>query len=230
MGMRILLLSPVGDIRQVYCNELSMIGINADVVATFRELYDSMAQNSYNGIVLDLNTKLKSSREENNLVRNILENFPVAELRWDSDTNKIGTYYQGQHKEGGNLEDFVNRICRFFDARKISTEKRIDLNLCVMLARSDDFKEENIEKTISINISEGGCHIFSKDKWEIGDAACFIFKELSDQTPIRGKVRWFTEWGKGIQPPGIGIKYEQVKEEQIIELIAFKQTEARGEH
>ncbi len=73
MGIRILLLSPVGDIREVYCNELNKIGVNTDVVTTLRELYDSMAQNSYNGIVLDLSTKLKSSREENDLVRNILE-------------------------------------------------------------------------------------------------------------------------------------------------------------
>lgn len=227
MDMQIVLLSPIGEIRQVYCDELSKIGIQPDIVTTFNELYGSMTQNSYNGIVLDLKTKLKAPREESNTIIKILDRFPVAELRWDSKTKEIGIYYQGQHKEGGNLDDFVNRVCRPFDAKKISVEERFTMHVSVILARNDDLREENIEKTISLNISEKGCFLFSKDKWEIGESAWFIFKDLSDQTPIMGKVRWSTEWGKSLQPPGIGIEFDNAKQAQITEIISLSQAKGR---
>lgn len=228
MSMRILLLSPEGEKRQVYCNELHKVRIQFDIVDTFRDLYDSMAENPYNGIVLDLNSKLKSPKEETDLVKDILEKFPVAELRLDPKTKGVGLYYQGQHKDGGNLDDFANRICRVFDARRISTEKRIGINLSVMLARRNDFREENVEKTITIDTSEGGCFIFSNDKWEINADAWFIIKGLRDQTPIRGKVCWYVEWGKGVQPPGIGIKYQEIKETQLNEILSTGLFKARG--
>ncbi len=150
--MRVVLLSPIGEIRKAYCEELSKIGIQPDVVATFKELYDSMIQNSYNGVILDLKTKVQAHEEENTAIMSILERFPVAELRWDSNTKEIGIYYQGQQKEGGNLDDFVNRVCRLYDAKKISVESRFDMPLSVMLARNDDLREENIEKTISLKV------------------------------------------------------------------------------
>ncbi len=157
---------------------------------------------------------------------NVLERFPVAELRCDSNTKEIGIYYQGQQKEGGNLDDFVNRVCRLYDARKISVEKRFDIHLSVMLDRNGDLREENIEKTISLDISKNGCLLFSKDKWEIGESAWFIFKDLSDQTPIMGKVRWSAEWGKGIQPPGIGIEFDKIDQTQRDEI--FSLSRAKG--
>lgn len=227
MSMRILLLSPEGEKRQVYCNELNKVHIQFDIVDTFRELYDSMAKKPYNGIVLDLSLKLRSPKEEMNLVQDILQKFPVAELRLNPKTKEIGLYYQGQHKDGGNLDDFANRICRLFDARRISTEKRIGINLSVMLARKNDFREGNIEKTITIDASEGGCFIFSNDKWEINEDAWVIIKGLSDQTPIRGKVCWSVEWG-GIQLPGIGIKYQEIKETQLNEILRIGSVKGRG--
>jgi Tfp pilus assembly protein PilZ len=227
MAMRIVLLSPLGEIRQVYCDELKKNGINPDVVTNFKELYDTMAQNSYNGIVLDFKTKLKAPKEEVNLVMNIIERFPVAELRWDTKTKKIGIYYQGQHKEGGNLDDFFNRVCRLYDANKISVEKRFDIHLSVILSKSEDLKEENIEKTISLDISKHGCFLFSKDKWKSGDIAWFIFKDISDQTPITGKVRWSAEWGNGLQPPGIGIEFDKFKHTQLNEIFNLLQAKGR---
>ncbi len=227
MDMRVILLSPVGEIREAYCEELSKIGIQPDVVTTFKELYGSMIQNSYNGVMLDIKTKVQTHEEENTAIMNILERFPVAELRWNSATKETGIYYQGQKKEGGSLDDFVNRVCCFYDAKKISEEERFDIYLSVILARSNDFSEENIEKTISLDISKKGCCFFSKDKWGIGDLAWIIFKDLTDQTPIMGKVRWSAEWGTGLQHPGFGIKFDQVKQAQIDEI--FSLLHAKGQ-
>ncbi len=225
--MRVVLLSPIGEIRKAYCKELSRIGIQPDIVATFKELYDSMTQVSYNGVLLDIKTKVQAREEENTAIMSILERFPVAELRWDSNTKETGIYYQGQKKEGGSLDDFVSRVCRLYDAKKISVEKRYDISLSVILARNNDFQEENVEKTISLDISEKGCSLFSMDKWEIGDSAWFIFKDLADQAPIMGKVRWSVEWGTGLQHPGIGIKFDKVKQVQINEILSLLQ--AKGQ-
>ncbi len=102
-------------------------------------------------------------------------------------------------------------------------EKRFDISLSVILARNNDFREENVEKTISLDISKKGCSLFSKDKWEIGDSTWLIFKDLIDQDPIMGKVRWSIEWGTGLQHPGIGIKFDKVKQAQINEVFSLLQ-------
>lgn len=226
MDNKLLLLSPEGEIRQAYHNLINKLGVQFDTVRTFKELYYAMSKVPYNGIMVDLNTKIRTPRKELAQVENILETFPVAELRWDKNTNKIGMFYQGQSKDGGNLEDFCESICKSFYARKISIEERININFNVILSKTKVFNEENVERTITINVSKGGCLIFSTGKWNMEDDAWFVIKDLKDQTPIRGEVRWVIEWGKCIKIPGIGVMYKEIKENQIEEISKIKQQES----
>lgn len=223
MTMRMLLVCPEGETREAYTNAINKLGVQYDTVATFKELYYAMAAVPYNGILVDLNTKLRAPKEELSLVENILEKFPVIQLKWEGKAEKIRTYYFGQHKDGGDLGSFVDHHCRFFDSRKISIEKRITVHFSVILAKENDFREENIERTITINVSESGCFIFTNKKWDIRSDAWFIIKGISDQRPIRGEVRWCFEWGKNMQTPGIGVKFQEIKESQIHEICNAKQ-------
>ena len=227
MGIKLLLLSPEGDVREAYHNKIGKLDVQFDTVASFKELYDAMAHNPYNGVMVDLNAKLRAPREETVLAMDILERFPVAELRWDIKEKKIGIYYQGQHKDGGNIEDFVNRICQTFYARKIGLEKRERIHFNVLLAKENDFSEGNVEHTVTIDISKGGCFIFSNNNWKDNDNAWFIIKELSDQTPILGEVCWKVEWGKSMRIPGIGLRYKEIKENQLDEICNTKPRKER---
>jgi hypothetical protein len=218
----LILVSPEGEMRNAYAKAIDPIGVRYDTVATLQELYYAMEKVPYNGILIDLATKLKTPHEELNLVENILEKFPVIQLKWEDKTKVFRTYYPGQHKSGESLEDFVNKQCRFFDARKISIEKRVEANFSVLLSKDKDFREGHVERTITINVSDGGCYIFTAQKWDIRSKAWFIIKGLSDETPICGEVRWHFAWGCRDQTPGIGVKFQEIKESQIKELCSTR--------
>ncbi len=218
MDLRLLLLAPQGKIRDIYSSEISKLNIKFDVVDTFVQLYDLMAKVPYSGILIDLNTKLRTPKSEITIVRNLFKRFPIADLRCDTNTEKIGLFYEGQPSEGGSLVDFANRYCKAFDARKIATEKRLNLNFNVLLSSTNNFETANVEQTITMNVSKGGCFIFSTNVWQPDDNAWFIIKNLEEQTPMCGKVCWSTEWGKKIAIPGIGLQFKVFTQQQVDEI------------
>ena len=69
-----------------------------------------------------------------------------------------------------------------------------------------------------MNISRGGCFIFSIGDWEVNNDALFIIKELTDLTPICGQVRWKIDWGSKMSVPGIGVKFKEIKDSQLKDL------------
>ncbi len=222
MDLRLLLLAPEGKTREIYHSAIDKLNIKFDTVGTFRELYDLMANVPYCGVLIDLNTKLRAPKNESELVRNISKHFPVAELRCDNDTETIGLFYEGQSNEGGSLDDFANRHCKAFEARKVATEKRINLNFNVLLSSTNSFDHANVERSITMNVSKGGCFIFSTNVWQPGDSAWFIIKDIEDQTPMCGKVCWGHEWGKGLVIPGIGLEFKVFDRKQVDEICNTK--------
>ena len=218
MSIKLVLVSPESENRNTYARAIEAIGVPYDTVATFKELYHAMEKIPYNGILIDLAAKMKASHDDLGIVESILEKFPVLYLKWEDHAKVVKTYYPGQHALGGNLEDFINKQCRFFDSRRISTEKRLGIHFSVLLSKDGAFREENVERTITINVSEGGCFIFTNQEWEVRSDVWFVVKGINDETPIRGEVRWFFRWGICAQNPGIGVKFQQIKESQIREM------------
>ena len=221
MSIRLALVSPEGEIRDIYARAIKALDVQYDVVTTFKELYYSMEKVPYNGILIDLATKMKAPHDMG-LVENILGNFPVLYLKWEDQTKSLKTYYPGQQLAGGDLGDFVGKQCCSFDARTISTEKRLGFHHCILLSKDSAFREGNVERTITLNVSEKGCFIFTNQEWTIPSNVWIIVKGLSDETPIVGAVRWFFKWGVRGQAPGIGIKFLQIKEAQMHEICSTK--------
>ncbi len=222
MSIRLALVSPEGEIRDIYNRAIKALDVQCNVVATFKELYYSMEKVPYNGILIDLATKMKAPHDDLDLVENVLTHFPVLYLKWEESTKAIRTYYPGQHLLGGDLGDFVGKQCCFFDARTISTEKRLGFHHSVLLSKDSAFREENVEQTITLNVSEKGCFIFTNQVWTIPGNVWVIVKGISDETPIVGALRWFFKWGVRGQDPGIGIKFLQIKESQMQEICSTK--------
>lgn len=222
MSIKLALVSPEGEIRGIYARAIKALDVQCDVVTTFKELYYSMEKVPYNGILIDLATKTKAPHDDLGLVENVLGNFPVLYLKWEEQTKSIKTYYPGQQLVGGDLGDFVGKQCCSFDARTISTEKRLGFHHCILLSKDSAFREGNIERTITLNVSEGGCFIFTNQEWEIRSNVWIIVKGISDESPIIGGVRWFFKWGTRGQAPGIGIKFLQIKEAQMHEICSTK--------
>lgn len=222
MSMKLALVSPEGENRNVYARAIEAVGVQYDVVTTFKELYYAMEKVPYNGILIDLATKMKAPHDDLGFVENVLEKFPVLYLKWEDHAKAIRTYYPGQHSLGGDLGEFINKQCCFFEARRVSTEKRLFIHFSVLLSKDSAFREGNVGQTITIDVSKGGCFIFTNQEWEIRSNVWIIVKGISDETPITGEVRWFSKWGCSEQNPGIGVKFLQIKETQINEICNTK--------
>lgn len=218
MGIRLLLVSREGVARQKYQDAIRNFGVQLDTVSTLRELYNAMTDTPYNGVLIDLLTKIKAPQDERTLIHEVLERFPVILLKWENKTETIKSLYYGQVKNGEILENFVTQECQLFKARKIRSNARVSIHFNIVLAKSDDLTEKNIEQTISIDVSRGGCFIYSTKTWKRESSAWFIIKELEDNTPIRGEVKWEVAWGKAMRVPGIGVMFKDIKECQLKEI------------
>ena len=220
---RVILFARDGEAQERYLREISGSGIRVDVAATPYELHLAMQDSSYSGLLVDLVTKMMVPKSEQAALRRIFDVFPVIQLRLDRSTDKIGTLYQGQPKNGGNLTDFLINHCLPYPPRKIRNEKRKEAFFNLVIYRQADgssTRSARKEKTVTINISPGGCFIFSNLDWEKSADVWLEIRELSDQTPIQGEIRWGVEWGKTMQIPGVGIRFKNIKKSQLKELYA----------
>lgn len=215
MSIRLMLVATEGNAMQVYINAIKLLGVQLDTASTFKELYNRLSEKAYNGILVDLKTKVKAPREEKELTDEVLDQFPVLQLKLGNEPGLIQTFYYGQTKKYGTLEKFVNEECRAFKARTIRLSSRSKTHFNVILSKTGDFLEKDIDRTITVNVSEGGCFIYSIDNWEINSNVRFAFKELDDKNPIIGEVMWRVLWGEKMQIPGIGLRFENVSEGQL---------------
>lgn len=214
MSVRLLLVCKEGEARQAYLDATKPLCVHIDTVSSFMEVYKTMVDNPYNGVMVDVLTKTKAAKNDKALVHEVLEQFPVLHLKWESKTGTIKTLYFGQFKHAGTLEDFVNEQCRTFKARRIRSSPRKSVNFNVILAKDNSFDDKDIERTVTIDVSKGGCFIYSSDEREKHCNAWFIIKELNDDTPIRAEVTWNIAWGKAMKIPGIGVTFTDIKEQQ----------------
>ncbi len=218
MGIRIILVSIEGEARQAYLDAVKPFGVQVDTVSSFKELRRLMTENFYNGVMMDLKTKIKEQREDKELAYGILEQFPLVQLKYDEKTGSIGALYYGQSGESRTLETFINEECRTFKARPIRSNVRKEINFNVVISKTGDFLDGRMERTVTIDVSRGGCFIYSTENWKLRNSVIFVVKELADSRPVLGEVRWTKPWGKAMQIPGIGVKFEEIGENQLKEI------------
>ncbi len=197
-----------------------LAGITVDHVSSFSALENLLHETPYNGVMIDLPTKLKARKSERRIAESISGKFPVAQLGWESKTGTIRALY-GRSKGTGTIEDFINRQCRSFRARTIRAHRRKRIHLNVILSRTADFPPHAVERTVTMNISGNGCFVFSGENWEGCRHAWIIIKELSRHTPIKGDIQHHIPWGRSLQFPGIGLKFAGIGREQEIEIHRF---------
>jgi hypothetical protein len=219
MGIRLILVCKEGPARLAYLCEAKSVGIEVDSVATFGELLKSMTTTAYQRVMIDLVTSVKASKEEKSLVHDILKVFPMLQLKWESETNTIFTISYGNQSRGSSLAHFITQECQPFKPRAIRLNARKSINFNILLSRQEDINESTAEHTVIINTSKSGCFVFSCDNWSDASEAWLVICELQDKTPILGEIRRWVPWGKTMTIPGIGIRFKQIKPQQLEELI-----------
>ena len=215
MTIRVILVCADLKSTRVYTDRLKPLGVDVDTVSSLENLHRLLMVNEYNGLMIDLRTKIRASKAEKELTHDILELFPVIQLKYDRNTGTIKTLYFGQSAGGGTLEDFVQKECQAFKPRTIRLNKRNKVHFNVLLSLEKDFPGNETEQTVTMDVSKGGLQIYSVNGNKAGGRVSFIVKELEDNQPILGEVIWKRPWGKGMQIPGIGVKFVNISEDQI---------------
>ena len=214
----ILACQEAGGAKQAYIDAVTPLGVKVETVPSFGKLHKMMIENCYNGVMVDLRTKMKASNEEKDLVHDVFEQFPVAQLNFDEKTGQIRSLHYGRTGKGESLESFIKEECRSFIARPIRSSIRKKIHFNVLLSKTGDFATEGIDRTVTMNVSKGGCFIYSVDDLQSDAKVMMVFKELEDQKPILGEVRWKALWGEAMQIPGIGVKFENLREGQLAQI------------
>ena len=219
MDVRVLLIAQDDNARQKYSIALEKCAVRLFVSESFQDLSEEICSQSYHGIFLDLYTKMKAINKNKNLVYGLLENFPVCQLKINDQTGEINCFYTSQ-KCGGTMLDFINNECRNTVPRMIRSDTRKEVHCNVILYKSKD--DAQPEFSVTINISKGGCFIFSIRKWEIGDKVWMQINELEDKELISGQIRYVARWGESMRIPGIGVEFRIISASQTEEISNMK--------
>jgi hypothetical protein len=218
MSTRLILVCKEGDARQAYIRDSETTNTEIDVASDFHELLQAMTHTAYNGIVIDIVTSIKASKEEKQLAHDLFQVFPVVQAKWDRLNDSIRTISSGKTIGGAPLTEFIAAECVHFSPRTIRSNDRRSITFNVLFGSAESSNDNSLIKTVTINISKGGCFLYSSDNWTGSDNVRLIINELRDKTPIISVIRWSVEWGKAMVMPGIGMEFKCINEDQIQEL------------
>lgn len=218
MSVRLLLVVDNRDARIAYAKVLMRMGAQFETVASVSDLHRLLPQLPFNGLLMDVDTMQRAGRDEKAFVHDLIQLFPSMRITWDAAGCGIKTIPYGQSQEGGGLEDFINRLCRPFEARTLRTAERSNIHFNVYLSPAKDFPPASTEKSITMNASTTGCFIYSTGNWEGRQDAWIKVMELEDPTPIQVEICWRKEWGKHMSIPGIGIRFMEISDWQMEEV------------
>jgi len=220
VGIRLLLVVRNRSARAAYERELAGFDdAEYDTVESLADVPSTMKKTAYNGLLLDIGTMVKALDAEKANIRELLDVFPAVRLKWDSGNNAVNVLYHGQ---GGSeqvlLKDFVEERCRPFPARPIRRSVRKPLYLNVVISIRPDFPDPQIHRANTLDVSEGGCFVYSVNDWATGSSVWVRILEFEGTEPFSGRVCWHCPWGNPHALPGIGLEFAHLSDEQLARL------------
>ena len=214
---KILIIVNDHEAAHAYAEALSGTGSGYDIVSSFNEMSCMAVENEYNGLLIDILTLVRSSKEEKVIAYECINLYPVLRVKWESKKKRINLSPLEQAFSPDAVSTlllFVESRCRPFPARRLRKFSRKDYNLNVLLSPDGLFTEDTTVKTFSLNISRDGLFLHTTQAFAVGQTVWLRFVEFFDQTPIGATVRWTLEWGQSRCIPGIGLTFGRLSENQ----------------
>ncbi|MFO7600184.1 MAG: PilZ domain-containing protein [Candidatus Desulfacyla sp.] len=217
MDTRILLIAMENGERNIYCEAIRGFGVKVSAVPSLKGLNADVTDLYFHGVVIDMPTKIYALKNDREFIYSTLRKFPAAHVSIEKESRQIRVFYPGQDP-GATLLDFINDKCRPFTPRRLGYHIRKEIHFNVILSKDRDSEISTSEKTVTVDVSEKGCFLFSVQDWAPGDTAWLTVVELSDRTPISAQVCRCVKWGTAMQVPGIGVKFNEINELQTKEI------------
>jgi hypothetical protein len=229
-GPRILLIAQEGAPRGLYERAIRETGALVDTVASIGDFQGAVTNAAYNGIVVDIPTKIQALNRHKDLVNSILDRFPVIQVNQAKTTGRIRALLYGRHERQGQLQDLLREACLKGAPRRFRADKRCDIHFNLLLARAHAFDPGTIERTVTLNISLGGCFIITTARYQKGQRVWIRILELHDKTPIACEVIHKRKWGREMALPGIGVRFEALtaSQEQALAQRCAPECRAKG--
>lgn len=215
MDVKVLLVCQSESDQRAYLKALEPFGIQIDVIQSPARIFARMTGNAYNGLLVDLKTKVKASDRAKAVIHDAVDQIPVIQLKWDPKSEQIRSFHFGRSKASGTLASFINDECRPFEARPLRKSARRPVHFNIRLSGSDRASRNHPAMTVTVNASIGGCFIYTVDDYEIDSEITMVMQELADQTSVKGLVRWRRAWGESMQVPGIGVQFLDMPPAQL---------------
>ena len=103
---RVILTCGDEETRQAYIQKIAGLDVGIDAVSSLSELYRHLLEKSYNGILIDLKTKMRASGREKELIHSLLDSFPVVQLTMDKATGEIRSLSSGSSASSKSATNF----------------------------------------------------------------------------------------------------------------------------
>lgn len=216
----------VGDLEagMAYTQALSEIGVACDIVPSFHEMSSMAIENAYNGLVIDILTLVRCSKEEKVIAYECINLYPVLRVKWETKQKRIKLSPLEQSfslNAESALRFFIETRCKAFPARRLRRYKRKQIHLNVLVSPDGTFSAEDTSKAFTVSISPGGLFLHTMQTVEEGETLWLRFVDFADQTPIAATVRWSLEWGQARSIPGVGMSLETISRDQEKEILAL---------
>ncbi len=217
---RILLIVQKEAARERYHHAIRLTGARVDTVASIEAFQGAVTHSAYNGIVIDIPTKIQAMNRHKDLVSSILDRFPVIQVNQEKESGRIRALLYGQHTRHGELEELIREACLSRPPRRFRATRRHPIHFNLLLARSRRFEAGETERTVTLNVSPDGCFIFTTARYQQGQQVWIRIMELYDKTPMACGVIHKRKWGAEMAIPGIGVCFQSIKEAQARALAA----------
>jgi Tfp pilus assembly protein PilZ len=214
--------------RSIYETFLRKERVICQAVSSLRDVATQTARQPYNAIFLDMPLIVRASQYEKSLVEDCLRALPHARLNIAAGTREVSILVSGDSHESSQTPEEYLRYCCEQPVRIVLPRNRIPLNLNAVLSLpSEDLTSD--ERTVCIDISPGGCFLFSvNDEISLQSTVWIRLLILNDSSPIQSTVCWKREWGMANEIPGVGIRFDEMtpqQQAQILSLCREKQQE-----
>jgi Tfp pilus assembly protein PilZ len=219
--VRILIVVGDGEAGKAYAEAISDIGVGYDVAVCFNEMAALAKERPYCGLIIDILTLVRCSKEEKAIAYDSINIFPVLRVKWDKNRKKINLspVEQAFSPDADSvLRMFIETRCKAFPPRRLRRHKRKQMTLNVVVSTEPSFPPESTYKSFTTNVSTHGLFLYTMERFQIEQRLWLKFMEIKDQAPVLAAVKWSLEWGVSRSVPGVGVSLEELSPAQEREL------------
>ncbi len=198
------------DQTEAYQNNIDKFGFSTRYVSDVDELLDILGREAAcNGLILDSTTVMRTGQGRRDLLFSYAANIPFLRSYLD----KTGKFVHFSEE----IEVFKKHLTKHKPLH-VRQHARASVRLNAEMSKRADPAMANCVKANILDISSGGCYVYTMDVDAFREHVNLRILELGNRRPILCKVRWRRAWGLPHSLPGFGLMFVDIDEEQRREI------------